>query len=715
MKITVRRNGVDYPVEANNPEEAAAKAVELEQAHVGDRSVGESVSRFGKSVATGVRDFGEQAVGLAGDLPGMASSAADYAMTQADKIPFVDISPETREATKTGAANMTIGLSPMSGIARALQAMGIITPEQKAMINPTTQDVHGAVQENLPTGITEPTSYEPTTSTEKFGHFAGNFLPSIFTGGAEIKAAKGGADIISSLLTRAGTRVATPAAALTGSSDVTDKLVADNVISPETATAINTVVAFASGAGGAMAEGPSRARAAVRAVNAEPQAVRAVYEALKADGLDEAGAIAKLDSMGIDSRLVDLGPTTRQTGVIASSTPGTGRTQMVNMLEDRQSREGARLGEIREEALGSGVNRDVVKGEIKQELSDIGKGYETAHPQQRSPVNAQSVIDQIDTELGSIKDPGLRKILEDVKKSLYIQDRHGVATPNLDPSSEGLQGAREAIDSKLYDVTGKKKLTLSPQEARLLTKYRGAIDDMMEGANPAVKAVDEAYSAKAGERKAFETGEDVLKKADPQTAGEFQTTWDSMSPEQQQRAVQGASRYVETQMGLSPNERTALRQMLGGDLNEAKLSTMIGPEKTRAFMEGLHNNDEFNKSYQKIVNRSPSGDIVNAGGGGRPITEGVGSNAAITGLSTGSVTAGVGAGAMTAAKNWMRNRLASSVKSDKIKNDISKLLSSGDPQAVLRAAALLRRSDSKAIMPHAILGALVARQDGGPR
>jgi hypothetical protein len=230
-----------------------------------------------------------------------------------------------------------------------------------------------------------------------------------------------------------------------------------------------------------------------------------------------------------------------------------------------------------------------------------------------------------------------------------------------------------------------------------------------------VKAVDEAYSAKSGERKAFETGEDVLKKADPQTAGEFQTTWNGMNPEQQQRAVQGASRYVETQMGLSPNERAALRQMLGGDLNEAKLTTMIGPEKTRAFMEGLHNNDEFHKSYQKIVNRSPSGDIVNAGGGGRPVTEGAGANAAITGLSTGSVTAGVGAGGMTVAKNWLRNRLASSVKSDKIKNDISKLLSSDNPAAVLRAAALLRRSDSKAIMPHAILGALIARQDGGPR
>jgi hypothetical protein len=687
------------------------KALAAERQRLLDPAAG---ALSGTNVATAGRSAAEGLAGLPGDIPGMAGGAAQWLTKQATKLPFIG-QPGADEgmAQQVGQTveSLSGGGSPMLDIVKALVAMGALPPEAaQRLAPPTSADIHGAVSSQLSPEAEKFTTYQPQNLGEEATQLGVQMLPNLL-GGNKTKAVGMGGRLLD-IGTKMLTRVAAPTAGGVVTGAVADKLLQNGMIDPDTATAMQVIGVIATGGAGGLMEKGLQMRRAAAAVQSNPVALQALREGLIADGMTPVQAEAFLTNLGGEGTLMDIGPNMRQLGMKAATTPGEGQAAVVNRLETRHAGEGARLGAIREEALGGGVNKDVIRNEIKQELQSIGKGYETAHPQQRAPANARPIVDQIDTELGTVKDPGLRKILEDVKKSLHIQDKHGVATPNLDPSSEGLQAAREAIDSKLYDVTGKKKLTLSPQEDRLLTKYRGAIDDLIEGVNPAVKQVDVAYKAKAGEKTAFQTGEDVLKKGDKvQTAPEFATTWSQMTPEQQQRAVQGASRYVETKMGLTPQERGTLKTMFGGDLNEAKLRTMIGDEKTNAFMEGLRREDTFNETYQKVVHGSRTGQIVEPKGKGS-LTEGTGTAFATSTVATGSTKAGGVAAALTMIRNALRK---DSGLPQQVRNDIGLLLGKGDDASVLAAADMVEQARKASLAPRMIVPALLQRQSGGPR
>jgi hypothetical protein len=692
----------------NNNNAAARKRQQPEGA---DRAAGDA-----KAAATGVRKFAEGTAGLPGDAGGMLQSATEYLGSQAQRIPIIGehISPEAVKTAGAIAKAGGEGLNPLGRIATVLQQMGIIGDQTKAVMNPTSADIHALTTKALPANVNEATSHVPVNTEEKAFDLTGQFVPGLFTGTSELQAAKGAGAFGKALLTRLATRVAAPEAASLGTSAITDKLVKDGRITPETATAFNVLATTAAGVPAAGVERAASAKAAAGTVASTPTAVREVYKALRDNGLDHATASAKLKDMGIaDTMLVDLSPGMQQVGRQAGSSFGPGRTQMVKALEDRQTREPGKITAAVEEATGAPPNKFDVASQIQADKNAVGSQYPGTYNQQHTPADTQHIVDDINTELGSVKAKGIRSTLNSIKDTLYIQDQYGKAMPNLDTSSKGLHNARKALDTLMEGMDNPMSANYSPTKKGTLEHYRRLIDNEIARVNPAMKAVDTAFKKEADQAKAFELGHDTLKSS--LNKSEFQQKLGELPPETRSRVVEGVAHDMNLKLGATPNERAALRSYLGGETSEANLAAVIGPDKTAALLKELDNIDVKNKSYQTIVKNPVVADTARHQPG---VTKGALGAGVTAGVVTGSPTIALGAAATRTATNFLKEKLGGMSREDRthrLRNEIAKLLSSPDPESVLKASDMMSTIDRKSALPSHMLNALVARRSGGPR
>ena len=246
-------------------------------------------------------------------------------------------------------------------------------------------------------------------------------------------------------------RAATPIAAEVGTDAITQAMVDNGDLTPESAAAITMLSAGAGIKGGATFGKALEQRQAATAIGTNPKALRALNDALIRDGHTPESAKEAMTQMGLDATLMDVGDNLLQQGIRAATTPGAGQTAVKRALEGREERTGARLKGAKEEAFDrTEVNRDTIMRDLDVRRREINKDYPAAHEQQQAPVDAQDMISEIDAQLGTVKDKALKGTLETIRENLHLTGD----AKELDPTSSGLHAAREAIDNKLYDANG---------------------------------------------------------------------------------------------------------------------------------------------------------------------------------------------------------------------------------------------------------------------
>lgn len=692
--FTVNVNGKNFTFEAASADEAHNMAM-------AEAGKGEA-TRGVESVGTGVRQAAEGTLGQAGSGGSMLGGAARWGAQQANKI-LPESLQTNPNAVGQGVANVADPVikqftpaTGMANVAAALQRLGVIGPDTaqgvSTVVAPTVQQVHQATSAVAPQGLQEATTQQPQGRVDEALQLLGNFLG---LGGAGAKTGPIGTTV----------KAAVPAAAVEGSDVLTDAWVKEGKISPETQTAIKTLVGMGAASGTAAGMGAAERAvsksAAAGKVGSTSQAMQAVYDGLIADGHTPASARQAMQQLGIDATMMDVGENMTQLGIKSATSPGAGQAAIKRELKGREERTGARLQEAKVNALGQPVNRETIMADFKQRGQDIGEQYPAAKQNQARPADTQSIADELDSELASARG-SMRGALAKVRRSLDIPDAKG----QLDPSAEGLHAMRMELDNQIAKATPG-----SPEYSRL-NYYRKQVDAELKASAPDIKALDEQYRGVSKEREAFETGEAALKKGgapgEVKSPEEFKGAWDRMTGPERSQALSGASRHIDETLGLTDRERSRLKTVLGGEWNEGKLRTMIGDEKTQALMDALGREDTFKATLQRVVYGSRTLEGLDAE---KPsLTKGVGS-AGIGGVAGGGATGAATAMGVQTLRNMLARLTSSPDKANALKSDIGKLLVSKRPDDVFRALEIFAKNQpTGSKLPPAALAALLQRQ-----
>lgn len=642
---------------------------------------------LGKAAATGLRSGTEAIPATGGDVPSLIGRGAGWAAGK------VGLDPEAaKESTETTVKGL---ISPGTIITKALQMAGVISPETAATITsvqaPTSQDVakvtDPAVSAISPTAQ-EVTRHIPKNTAEEYTQTISSLAPAALAPGsfwARLARVLGG-----------GT-------AIEGAGQAT------RALAPEYEDAARVVAGLLAGGTQALVEGRSAAatRGALERVGTTPEAVARVKELLAAQGMTPDDIANKMREFGGEAMPLDTGPNLRQEAQQIQAAGGQGRGVIDPLLRAREAGKNRRLMENVTSTVGPEVQRQDVLAGLKDRAQALSPEYDAAHAQQVKPVETQSIADDLESEMAKAKGKGKLGVLKSIRDSLNLKD-----SGELDPSSEGLHEARKAIDEQLYDNKGNVREDLAPEVAGTLKHYRKQIDDALGGANPAIKEVDTQYAQIGKEGRAYKQGEKLYRTDDKALSPvEFERTYNTMSPGEQARLLDGVNRETWKQLGISSNNLVQLKSVLKGDgkWNHQKLSTVIGEEKASALMQALEREATFNESYNKIVQGSKTAE-TQTGQQERPGFFKSAVNAAPDVVAT-SMVGGPYAGTLAATSHLKRYLVDLMTSRGTKPNDaaLARMLSTTRPDEI--ANLMKVAGDTRGpVVPQALLTALMARR-----
>lgn len=541
---------------------------------------------LGKAALTGTRSGIEALPAAATDIADIAGRGAGWA---ADKV-GVD-----GKSFGEGVTGVVQGaLNPGAKIVRIMQATGIIDDAKAAQLlsvyAPGSTDIRGATDATvsaLPEAVSKPvtdiTRHVPQNTAEAYTDTTASFLPSMLVPGSAV------AKIARPFVAGGAVETAGQAA---------------HQLAPEYEEATRIVAGLLVGGADALVSGRSSGatRSALERVGSSPEAMAKVKDMLTAQGMSPEDVASRMRDLGLGSMPMDVSPNFRQEGQRIQAAGGEGRSIIDPLLRQREAGKNARLEGDVTGAVGPEVQRVDVLAGLKDRATEQGAQYKAAHQGQTQPVETAPIIDEIDSEIASTKAKGKLGVLKSIRDSLHLKD-----SGEIDPSSEGLHGARKAIDEQLYDVNGNVRTDLSPEVAGTLKHYRQQIDAALGEANPQIKGVDTGFKQIKDEGRAFRTGERLYRTDEKALSPvEFKRTYDVMEQGAKDRLLEGVNRETWKQIGISANDLVQLKSILkgSGKWNHQKLATVIGEDKTAALMQALEREATFNETYNKVVQGS---------------------------------------------------------------------------------------------------------------
>lgn len=360
---------------------------------------------------------------------------------------------------------------------------------------------------------------------------------------------------------------------------------------------------WATGLGGAFPIVQKVAGMVVKAVTGkalEP-AEAALAKALEADGIKLEDIAQKMEQLGPEAVLADLGPNLqRLTGSLASL-PGPAQKLVRQALGLRADGINRRVQTDADAILGPAKSPATVEAELKAGKKALSPEYTNALANADSgdlSGVAANIEDAILQEKGAA-----RNALEQVRDMMNFTAPAADGLPAqtiLDPNPSGWLKTRQAIDGMLEGQT-------DGNVVRVLTDARRQIDEALAAHVPGIKAVDAKYAELAKQGEAFEMGQKALDSG--RTAMWPQELADKIASAtggQQQRLSEGARSEIERIIGTTTNNLNALKTALKGEgsWNRERLASLFGPEKADRLLAVLEREKTFDATNRIVTQNS---------------------------------------------------------------------------------------------------------------
>lgn len=341
---------------------------------------------------------------------------------------------------------------------------------------------------------------------------------------------------------------------------------------------------------GAVAGGliPSGLRAMFPA--ADDAALAEIAKAAGADNLTPSQMRDRLQELGPEGMVADLGPNFQgQTGALANL-PGPANQTIRTALEERNAGANARLGTSIDQ-LGPRVIPSQVEEGIAGSQRAVGEQYGPVMQNARA-VNSEALANRLDAAMANTRGPA-QQALQRVRGYLNIP-----GADVLDPNPQAVFATRQAIDGLLAGEQ-------NPQVIRQLTMARQEVDDLLAQAAPGIKDVDAQYAELARQGEAITEGQRVLDSGRTAPRPEELTARLTEGAQPQGTAIgpsavplrisQGARADIDRIVGNNQNDIVAINRLIKGegDWNRAKLASLFGEDRANQLLRVLENERLF--------------------------------------------------------------------------------------------------------------------------
>lgn len=329
-----------------------------------------------------------------------------------------------------------------------------------------------------------------------------------------------------------------------------------------------------------------------------------VTNELKRAGLTQEDVDGLLKQLGPEAVIGDLTPRLQaRTGAIAT-TDGPGRDLVVKALTARAAGANKRIKSATESIFGPEPVPSRVADDIEAARKNANAAYEPVFREKAlsgatpadAQFDAQPLSDAINAAIPNFVGETRSKVASVAK--MLVDPRTGKLT--TDPQTIlAVRGELDGMIGALKDQRGSKTT------ADALMDLRKVIDDDLALQVPGVKWADAGRAEVAAQQRGFELGRDSLKNgesaihpvdfknelndlAGPSGTAIGPRATPSIAP---QRVSEGMLSRIYQAIGVTANDRVALKQLLKGDgsWNREKMEAAFGPEKTDQFVKLLDN------------------------------------------------------------------------------------------------------------------------------
>lgn len=330
-----------------------------------------------------------------------------------------------------------------------------------------------------------------------------------------------------------------------------------------------------------------RNRSVAKAAGTTGYALEKIGKAAAADGLDAAAMRARLQELGPNAMIGDLGPNLRGQVAALANMPGEGQQTVRAALEARQAGANARIASVVDSTMGRSVVPSALEGDIAAGQRAISPLYEDAFRNARA-VDTTPIAHALESDAVNLRGEGQRAA-QRIRSMLDI-----AGTDVLDPNPQTLFQTRQALDGMMATEA-------NPQALRVMSAARQRIDDELSRAVPDIKQADAAYAELARQREALQRGQTVFSsgREAPRPAELAQEVTNGALPQGLQigpsavpfRMSQGARAEVDRIVGNNANDIAALNRLIKseGDWNRSRLTSLFGPDKADRLMKALEN------------------------------------------------------------------------------------------------------------------------------
>jgi|TARA_R110002167_G_scaffold106873_1_gene273780 hypothetical protein len=332
----------------------------------------------------------------------------------------------------------------------------------------------------------------------------------------------------------------------------------------------------------------------------QEMAARKIAEALARDGLTPDQAAAKLQEMGPEASILDLGANTRALAGTAQQKPGAGKTAITDFLVNRQH--GVRDAD--KVIQGGQINRvgDQIDELVPENFLDTKAGFEAARKTLGREYDAardggdlvdvapllKTLGDEIAVSKGGIK-AALQKI-----QALIVDEK---GRPEI--AIETLHQAKMAIDDLM---SGEARASMGNVAKGRVREYQNALLDAIENSGESGAAYRAGRTGTRGEwlkDEALESGGNFIRAAEYKRPEVMELALSKMTAEELHAFRIGAARALRDEMGGRTTVRQdVVKKLMDMPALEKKIRAAFGDDELfRKYITGLEGEGEMFKSY----------------------------------------------------------------------------------------------------------------------
>lgn len=352
-------------------------------------------------------------------------------------------------------------------------------------------------------------------------------------------------------------------------------------------------------------------------------AERKVAEALSRDSMTPQQAAQRLQEMGPDAAVMDLGQNTRRLARGAHTVPGEGSAKIEAFVKARQ--EGVRNP-------ATGVLEGGQVGRITQNLDDMvpQRALESLDDLTMQRMRAAGPLyDEAFAQKGLYSDR-LKQFMDDpitkagLKRGLEVQRLEAVAQGKpFNPKDAAIVDFNAAGDPiiggvpnmRTYDavkrgldalIEGEKnQFGKLSERGRALNLFKKAFVNHLDTLNPDYATARAAYSGPSQLMDALSEGGKFLSKSEYPSPEAMAKAVSKMSPDEQHFFRVGAVQALRDKIGDSVVRADATKKLMGNNYMEQKIRAAFGDEAMfKRYVDMLKNEGDMFESYAKITGNS---------------------------------------------------------------------------------------------------------------